>query len=41
MPVEYKRDNSYFIYYVVIFPEADIVLILVRSITLISLDIFW
>ena len=32
------RDNSHFICYVVISPEAEIVLILVHSITLIPLD---
>ena len=34
-----KRDNSHFICYVVISPEAETVLILVHSITLIPLDI--
>ena len=36
-----KRDNSHMICYVVISPEAEIALILVHSITLIPLDIFW
>ena len=36
-----KRDNSHFIHCVVISPEAEIVLIFVRSITFIPLDIFW
>ena len=35
-----RKTNSHFIRYVVVSPEAEIVLILVHSITLIPLDIF-
>ena len=36
-----QEKNSHFICYVVISPEAEIVLILVHSITLVPFDIFW
>ena len=35
------REKSHFICYVVVSPEAEIVLSLVHSITLIPLDLFW
>ena len=40
MHVACKRDNSHFICYAVISPEAENVLIFVHSITLMHLDIF-